>query len=104
MENISTITKKVKKLLSIDSNINEILINNNWKKHLTNKYPTVFKNTDCVEIKPREKTLHSSINNIIYIVRLYYRKIRDQGSNFSHETAGLLASSATITQSQFRIY
>lgn len=29
MENISTITKKVKKLLSIDSNINEILINNN---------------------------------------------------------------------------
>ena len=29
MENISTITKKVKKLLSIDSNINEILIHNN---------------------------------------------------------------------------
>lgn len=35
MENIGTITEKVKKLLSIDTNISEILIHNdNFKKHL----------------------------------------------------------------------
>ena len=35
MQNIGTITEEIKKLLSIDSNINEILINNvNFKKHL----------------------------------------------------------------------
>ena len=38
MENIGTITDEIKKLLSIDSNINEILINNvNFKKHLMNR-------------------------------------------------------------------
>ena len=51
--------------------------------------------------RPQEKTLHSSSSNIICRIRLYYRKIRDQGSNFSHETEGLLASAATIKQSLY---
>lgn len=38
MENIGIITEKVKKLLSIDTNISKILIHNdNFKKHLMKK-------------------------------------------------------------------
>ena len=43
-------------------------------------------------IRPKEKTLHSSISNIICTGRLYYREIRDLGSNFRHETAKLFAA------------
>ena len=45
-----------------------------------------------ISIRPEKKTLHSSISNIICTVRLYYRKIRDLGSNFRHETAKLFAA------------
>ena len=67
MENIGTITEKVKKLLSIDTNISEILIHNdNFKKHLMkrnhqNMIPYIpniqqfLKNPDYVGINPREK-------------------------------------------------
>lgn len=67
MENIGIITEKVKKLLSIDTNISEILIHNdNFKKHLMkrnhqNMIPHIpniqqfLKNPDYVGINPREK-------------------------------------------------
>ena len=69
-----------------------------WHPSATIMQSKTHKRT-LININPKEKTLYSSISNIICIVRLYYWKIRDLGSNFSHETAGLLASVATIKQS-----
>lgn len=67
MENIGTITKDVKKMLSISSDVNQILIHyDNFKKHLIKrnhqnmishipKISQYLKNPDYVGINPREK-------------------------------------------------
>ena len=67
MENIGIITKDVKKMLSINSDVNEILIHyDNFEKHLIKrnhqnmishipKISQYLKNPDYVGINPREK-------------------------------------------------
>lgn len=67
MENIGTITKDVKKMLSINSDVNKILINyDNFEKHLIKrnhqnmishipKISQYLKNPDYVGVNPREK-------------------------------------------------
>ena len=67
MENIGTITKNVKQMLSINSDVSKILVNNdNLEKHLIKrnhknmishipKIAEYLKNPDYVGINPREK-------------------------------------------------
>ena len=67
MENIGIITKDVKKMLSINSDVNEILIHyDNFEKHLIKrnhqnmishipKISQYLKNPDYVGVNPREK-------------------------------------------------
>ena len=67
MENIGTITKNVKKILSITSDVSKIFIDNeNFKKHLIKrnhqnmishipKISQYLKNPDYVGVNPREK-------------------------------------------------
>lgn len=67
MENIGIITKDVKKMLSINSDVSKILIDNeNFKKHLIKRnhqnmltyVPNIqqyLKNPDYVGVNPREK-------------------------------------------------
>ena len=86
MENIGTITKNVKKILSITSDVSKIFIDNeNFKKHLIkrnhqNMLPYVpniqqyLKNPDYVGVNPREKGVSLDIvqvqPNILIAVKL----------------------------------
>ena len=84
MENIGTITKNVKKILSITSDVSKIFIDNeNFKKHLIKrnhqnmishipKISQYLKNPDYVGVNPREKGV-----SLEYIVQVYKRQSKN---------------------------